>query len=228
MRGTLRSRLLVNAIVDPDEAAGRLPSGLRPHVTPLGTVVGCCLLDIVDLRPHRLPSRLAVSQRAAAHRISVEWEDDNGETTVGVWVPGRRTNSRLAIALGGRWFPGVHRPARVEVTARGDRLAWRVDDGTDFSIDVDAVIEDAAACDVVAGTCLAAAVGLSADHHGKLEGARMVPDVHAARQARIDRLASRFIDSFETAQPAPSYVMQDVDVTWSPEVAPPVAIGRAA
>jgi hypothetical protein len=43
MRGTIRSRLLVNALVDPDEAAQRLPDGLRPHVTSHGKVVGGCL-----------------------------------------------------------------------------------------------------------------------------------------------------------------------------------------
>jgi hypothetical protein len=43
VRGVIRRRLLVNAVVDPDEAAARLPVGLRPHVTDLGTVVGCCL-----------------------------------------------------------------------------------------------------------------------------------------------------------------------------------------
>lgn len=54
MRGTIRSRLLVNALVEPDEAARRLPTGLRPHIVGGGTVVGCCLLDIVDIRPSAL------------------------------------------------------------------------------------------------------------------------------------------------------------------------------
>ena len=49
--------LLINAVVDPDEAAARLPVGLRPHVTDVGTVVGCCLLDVVRLRPAGLPGR---------------------------------------------------------------------------------------------------------------------------------------------------------------------------
>src|SRR5437660_3142757 len=65
VRGVLRRRLLVNAVVDPDEAAGRLPAGLRPHETPLGTVVGCCLLDITDLRPRLLPAAAGIRQRAA-------------------------------------------------------------------------------------------------------------------------------------------------------------------
>lgn len=175
MRGTLRSRLLVNATVDPDEAAARLLPGLRPHITPLGTVVGCCLLDIVDLRPYRIPARLGVSQRAAAHRISVEWDHDEGETIVGVWVPGLRTDARLAVALGGRWFPGVHRPVDLELATTRDRVAWSVNDGAEFQIEVEATIVDGEACDIVAGTCLSAAVGVSADHRGRLEAARWSP-----------------------------------------------------
>jgi hypothetical protein len=222
----LRSRLLVNATVDPDEAAARLPHGLRPHVTPVGTVVGCCLLDIVELRPQRLPARLGTKQRAAAHRISVEWEDDTGDTVVGVWVPGRRTDARLAAALGGRWFPGVHRPAAVHLDSSAGRVAWRVDDADDFFVDVVGVAGAAVGGevrDVVAETCLTAAVGLSADHRGGLEAARMDPDVCRARAVSIEHLASRFIAGFSTAERAPSYLMENVAVTWSPAAAPRLA-----
>src|SRR5882724_3945498 len=131
--GTLRRRLLVNAVVDPDEAARRLPPGIRPHVTAAGTVVGCCLLDIEHLRPAWLPARAGIALRAAAHRISAEWEDDDGELVVGVYVAERRTDSRLAVALGGRWFPGVHRPAHVVLRETPQGLAWSVRGG-DFSI----------------------------------------------------------------------------------------------
>jgi len=68
IRGTIRSRLLVNALVDPDEAARRLPAGVRPHATGDATIVGCCLLDITDIRPSPLPAMVGGSFRAAAHR----------------------------------------------------------------------------------------------------------------------------------------------------------------
>lgn len=210
----------MNATVDPDEAAMRLPVGVRPHVTSVGTVVGCCLLDIAELRPAWMPARLGVKQRAVAHRISVEWEDCDGDTVVGVWVPGRRTDSRLAIALGGRWFPGVHRPAALEVDASDERVAWCVDDGSEFVIDVAARPSSGDVCDVVAGTCLTAAIGLSADHRGQIEAARMVPESPTARAVEVERLASRFIDGFGSAQPAPSYLMENVAVTWSPTDGP--------
>ena len=65
VHGQLRRRLLVNVLVDPDEAADRLPSGVRPHVAEGGTVVGCCLLDIRELRPSPLPRQVGVGIRAA-------------------------------------------------------------------------------------------------------------------------------------------------------------------
>lgn len=66
VRGVLRRRLLVNAVVDPDEAAARLPICLRPHETPLGTVVGCCLLDIAERDlGHRCHPRSCADSRFA-------------------------------------------------------------------------------------------------------------------------------------------------------------------
>jgi hypothetical protein len=218
VRGVLRRRLLVNAVVDPEEAALRLPAGLRPHVTALGTVVGCCLLDITELRPRPLPAAVGIRQRAAAHRISVEWGSEHGETIVGVWVPDRRTDARLAVALGGRWFPGVHKPADVSIDLRADGLSWRFDDAGDFLIDVDVSVPCAPVevCEVVAGTCLAATVGISADHRGGLEAARMQPDHRNARQVVVEKLESRFIEGFRSAVPAPTYLMENVSVTWTP------------
>jgi len=228
VRGTLRRRLLVNAVVDPDEAASRLPLGLRPHVTPLGTVVGCCLLDIEQLRPRPLPAPAGIRMRAAAHRISAEWEDERGDTVVGVFVPGRCTDSRLAVALGGRWFPGVHRPARVVIRETDTGLSWRVEGDGEFDIAV-AVTTTAshplgsAGCDPVGGTCLAATIGLSPDRTGALEGARMAPERRDAREAIVEELSSSFISAFTTAQPAPAYLMEDIAVTWTAGDGPSIA-----
>jgi hypothetical protein len=125
VHGAIRRRLLVNALVDPEEAAPRLPPGVRPHVTEQGTVVGCCLLELADVRPAGLPAAVGVDIRAAANRISAEWEDAEGRTFVGVYVPLRRTDSLLAAAAGGRVFPGVHRRVPVEVRADADTLGHR-------------------------------------------------------------------------------------------------------
>jgi hypothetical protein len=164
-RGTITSRLLVNATVDPDEAAARLPLGLRPHVTPDGTVVGCCLLDIADIRPAGFATATGRHLRAAAHRMSVEWETRAGDTITGVYVLVRHTDSRLAVLLGGRWFPGIHQRAVLEFSTNGrhETRSVRPVDG-DLAIDVTASIPRTVhdpALGEVASACLDADVALS-------------------------------------------------------------------
>lgn len=228
VRGVLRRRLLVNAVVDPDEAAARLPAGLRPHVTPSGTVIGCCLLEIVQLRPACAPARFGIGQLAVACRVSAEWIDTTGDTVVGVWVPARRTTSKLAVAAGGRWFPGVHTLADITVDTGGGQLSWRVDSDDAFRLDVtaSAVGPVGEAVDVVGCTCLHAAIGVSADRHGQLEAARMQPAHRTAQPVDVEHLDSAFIAGFATARPAPSYLMEHVPVDWTP--APPPTTVRVA
>jgi hypothetical protein len=225
IRGTIRRRLLVNALVDPDEAAGRLPVGLRPHVTGDGTVVGCCLLAIERIRPAGVPRVLGMGLRAAAHRISVEWDDESG-TAVGVYVPLRHTDSLPARLLGGRWFPGVHRRASIEIAEDDSRLRWIVEPRRDadlYEIRVEARVsptEAAQPCEPIGGTCLAATVGLSPDFTGSLEAARMEPAHRAAQPVEVIDLDSEYLAGFTTARPATSYLMRDVDVIWTPAHAP--------
>jgi len=231
VRGVIRRRLLVNALVDPDEARSHLPDGIRPHATEAGTVVGCCLLDLGGLRPMPLPASAGVTMRAAAHRISVEW-DESGEVVVGVYVPMRHTSSRLAVALGGRVFPGAHRRARVSVVRTSDLVRWDVSgvdnsDRFDIHVEVETSRVDygpVAPDDVVGATCIGASVGLSPDRHGVLEAARMEPESLDARRVELDELRSEFIEGFVTAEAAPTYLMEDVAVRWSPAVAPPVGV----
>lgn len=226
IQGTIRRRLLVNALVDPDEAADHLPAGLRPYVTDGGTVVGCCLVAIDEIRPAWLPAMFGTRLRAAAHRISVEWSDPSGATTVGVYVPVRHTTSCTATVLGGRWFPGVHRRADVTIEDAGHHLRWTVqpaEEPTFFGIRVSAFISSQAPsmpCEPIGDTCLSAAIGLSPDHHDVLEAAGMEPDHRQAQLVEIDDLDSGFLAGFTTAKPAPSYLMRDVGVTWTPERAP--------
>jgi hypothetical protein len=214
VHGSIQRRLLVNVLVDPDEAAAHLPAGLRPHETADGTVVGCCLLELADVRPAALPAPAGVRLRAAAHRISAEWEDGEGHTIVGVYVPERRTDSFLAAVVGGRAFPGVHRRVPVEVHSDATTLRWSVAD--DLRVEVRRT-RDAAdpTCGLVGGTCLTASVGLSPDRRGGLEAVQMAPAHHDARQVEVHQLASTFLDGFTSARPAPAYLMEDVPVAWS-------------
>jgi hypothetical protein len=220
--------LLVNAVVDPDEAARRLPQGFGPHVTADGTVVGCCLLEIEAIRPAGLPAFVGQRLRAAAHRISVEWDDGAGETVTGVFVPVRHTDSRLAVALGGRWFPGVHERAHIEVLASEFDLRWRVDPfeavglGIRVAASVSADASAGAMCDQVGATCLGASVGVSPDRRGRLEAARMELAHRDARAVTIESLESGFLDSFSTATLSTSYLICDADVTWTRAAAPAI------
>jgi len=224
--GTIRRRLLVNAVVDPDEVARRLPDGLRPHLTADGTVVGCCLLEIEQVRPADGPAVLGRRLRAAAHRISASWEDNTRETVIGVYVPMRHTDSRLAVTLGGRWFPGVHARARGDVSSSESRLCWAIEParGQGLGLRVAASIPldspTSVACDPVGGTCLEATVGVSPDHRGVLEAVRMRPDHRDACEVVVEELDSAFLSSFTTARAAPSYLMRDAAVTWTPAPRP--------
>jgi hypothetical protein len=164
-----------------------------------------------------MPATTGMSFLAAAHRISVEWDDEH-TTTVGVYVPLRLTPSRAAVALGGRMFPGVHGRASIRLTDNGQRVAWSVEAGDSYSVHVDARADDAppsAPGEPIGGTCLGAEVGLSPGHDGLVEMARMSPSHRQAQLVDVDRLESAFLASFTTAVPAPSYLVRDVDVTWS-------------
>jgi len=173
-----------------------------------------------------VPAFAGVTLRAVAHRISVEWDDGSEGVAIGVFVPMRQTDSPLAVALGGRWFPGAHERARVEVSASDGQLRWMADprgpDGYRVRVEASIPSQGALSTEVepVAATCVSADVGLSPDHRGVLEGARMEPDHRRLREVVIDDLESGFLSSFATAQVAPSYLMADVGVTWTRAMAP--------
>jgi uncharacterized protein YqjF (DUF2071 family) len=226
IQGTLRSRLLINKLVDPDEVTAHLPAGVRPHVTSGSTIVGCCLLDIAAVRPAPLPATFGLRLRAVAHRFSVEWEDECGLTEVGVYVPTRHTDSRSAVLAGGRWFPGAHRNARIELIDDGQRLDWHVaptDHTKQYGLTISAstnAVSSSMTAEPIGAICVGASIGVSPDHHGVLEAARMTPNHRLAQLVHVDDLQSEFLTQFTTAEPAPSYLMRDVDVVWTRERAP--------
>jgi hypothetical protein len=230
MRGTIRRRLLVNALVDPYDAARHLPVGLRPHVIDGGTVVGCCLLDIDAVRPASLPAGVGTRLRDAAHRVSVEWEDEVGATTVSVYVPVQHTVSPRRKSPGRPLVPRASTAERrssspTMVGASAGRSSPAIEP-LEYGISVSASITSTSSstlCEPIGGTCLSATVGLSPDHHGALEAARMEPDHRRALQVEIGDLDSGFLAGFTTAQRAPSYLMREADVTWTKVRAPRLA-----
>lgn len=217
--GRIRGRLLVNALIDPAEAATVLPLGLRPHVLDGATIAGCCLLELDHVRPSWVPRALGVSTRAAAHRISVEWGDADA-LTVGVYVPVRHTDSRLAVLAGGRLFPGVHRRAGIDLARNDGSIRWcvQVPGSAGFGLEVVATEGDSSTTgrDSVGRACIDATLGLSPGPDGRLECVEMAPAHRLARPVDVESLDSGFLASFASATPAASYLMTDVDVAWSP------------
>ena len=225
MKGRIAHRLLVSSLVDPDEAASRLPAPLRPHVIDGGTVVGCCLLELEAVRPDPLPAVIGRSLRAAAHRISVEWDSPDG-VVVGVYVAIRHTDSRLAAIVGGRLVPGLHHRVPFETRFDGQRRAHRVgraDSPHFMDIEVElgggGGVEDPMAARMAA-TCLAATVGLSPGRSGGLDAIEMQLGHYDAREVRLERLVSPFIASFATAGDPGARLLSDVDVVWAPAWSP--------
>lgn len=108
INGIIRRRILLNYRIAPDVVRAILPSQFRPKLAGGYSIAGICLIRLEQIRPKGLPKFIGISSENSAHRIAVEWEDDDGNPCEGVFVPRRDTNSRLNSAAGGRLFPGVH------------------------------------------------------------------------------------------------------------------------
>lgn len=220
--GRIESRLLVNALVDPAEVAPRLPRGLRPHVTAGGgSVVGCCLLGLSELRLVPMPAGRGQRMWAVAHRVSVEWTLPSGEVMVGVYVPERFTGSRLATLLSGRLVPGVHRHARLAVDRSPGRIRWwagaeGASAGLGMAVDIDTTGIATDEQPEVGRVSVGAQVALSPDRRGGIEAVHMQPNRTDARPVHALSLSSTFLDGFASAVPASTYLMERVDVTWTP------------
>ena len=122
IKGIIDRRLLVNFRVDPLILSRVLPS-LRPQMVNGFGIAGICLIRLKGLHPTWLPSLPGWSSENAAHRIAVEWDRD-GEVCRGVYIPRRDTDSRLAVGVGGRFFPGIHHHARFDVREDKSRMGY--------------------------------------------------------------------------------------------------------
>lgn len=124
LKGVIRRRLLVNFRVDPDVMARALPSRLRPKLHGGHAIAGVCLLRLEEVRPSLVPAAMGIASENAAHRVAVEWEDDEGKAREGVFITRRDTGSLVNHIAGGRLFPGEHHRATFDV----------VDDGSEVSL----------------------------------------------------------------------------------------------
>ena len=112
MHGIIERRMLVNFRVRPDAVRPLLPTYFRPKLVKGWAMAGICLIRLKDMFVRAVFRRCGLTSENAAHRIAVEW--NQGGTREGVFIPRRDTSSRFQAFAGGRFFPGVHHPARFE------------------------------------------------------------------------------------------------------------------
>jgi len=126
INGIIRRRILLNYRVAPDVITALLPFNFRPKLVDGYSVAGICLIRLEQIRPKGMPAFIGISSENSAHRIAVEWEDDNGVTCEGVFVPRRDTDSRLNALAGGRIFPGIHHLSKFTVSDQNGRISLQV------------------------------------------------------------------------------------------------------
>jgi hypothetical protein len=126
LTGLIRRRLLLNYRVAPAVVQAVLPATFRPKLIGGHAIAGICLIRLEAIRPKGMPGFVGISSENSAHRIAVQWEDDDGRTREGVFVPRRDTDSRLNALAGGRLFPGVHHHSKFTVDDREGRISIRI------------------------------------------------------------------------------------------------------
>ena len=132
LKGTIGRRILVNFCADPGVVQATLPPQFRPKLHKGRAIVGICLIRLENIRPASCSLPIGLSSENAAHRIAVLWDDRDGRTHEGVFIPRRDTGSTLNHITGGRLFPGQHHLATFHVceNGRGIDFSMRSHDGT--------------------------------------------------------------------------------------------------
>lgn len=227
MRATIQRRLLVNYRVAPEALAAVVPPPFRPVLVGGYGVAGICLIRLGNLRPAGLPQVLGLTSENAAHRVAVEWDTADGPVT-GVYIPRRDTSSRLAVALGGRAFPGRHHLARFDVEERDGsfRIELASRDGQ-ARVRVDARQAQAVMAGSVFGRVEEASaffrcapVGYAATPTaGVFDGVALTASRWAIEPLELRKVRSSFFEDPSrfpegTAVVDSAFLMTDLDSTW--------------
>jgi hypothetical protein len=122
IEGLIRRRILLNFRVAPEVIQRQLPDKFRPKLHAGSAIAGICLIRLEQIRPIGLPGFVGIASENAAHRIAVQWQDENGQSQEGVFIPRRDTDSMLNHFVGGRLFPGEHHYADFHVTNSSGRI----------------------------------------------------------------------------------------------------------
>jgi len=138
IKGLLDRRLLINFTVAPNVISKIIPQPFRPQIYNGKAIVGICLIRLKNIRPKGLPGFIGLSSENGAHRIAVEWTEDE-QTTKGVYIPRRDTSSIFNTIVGGRVFPGRHYHAEFNVKEHDGHynVAFKSSDGTIISVEAE-------------------------------------------------------------------------------------------
>lgn len=104
LRRIIKRRILANYRAGPDMIQKILPKDFRPQLQNDKAIVGICLICLEKIRPDFAPAIVGISSENAAHRIAVLWENKNGETQKGVYIPHRDTIPLLMRQPAGKSF----------------------------------------------------------------------------------------------------------------------------
>jgi len=134
--GVIETPILVNYTVDPDVVRAILPAPFKPKLFDGKAIAGICLIRLGQVRPKGLPAFIGAGSENGAHRIAVEW-GENDKIKEGVYIPRRDTSSGFNSLVGGRIFPGKHYRAKFDVKEGADNyhVAFKSSDGTLISVD---------------------------------------------------------------------------------------------
>jgi hypothetical protein len=114
IHGLIDRRILINFTADQNVVKQIIPAPFRPKIYKEKAIVGICLIRLKNIKPKGFPNFMGVSSENGAHRIAVEW-DENEQLQEGVFIPRRDTSLRLNTLVGGRLFPGRHYLAKFNV-----------------------------------------------------------------------------------------------------------------
>ena len=125
IHGIIERRVLLNYRIEPLALQSALPSGFRPKLFKGKGIGGVCMIRFGGLRPRMMPQWLGLGSENAAHRIAVEWDQEDGPKE-GVFIPRRDTASRINRALGGRVFPGIFEKSSFLVDESSDSVSVKI------------------------------------------------------------------------------------------------------
>jgi Uncharacterized conserved protein (COG2071) len=234
VQGVIRRRILVNFRADPEIVQQQLPAPFKPKLHKGMAVVGICLIRLEQIRPQLLSAPLGLSSENAAHRIAVTWDDENGNTKEGVYIPRRDTSSMVSHLAGGRLFPGELQKANFSVQDQAGQIQFAMQ-SEDHRVEVRLQAHETDNLPVTSGFdsieevsdfFKAGSIGYSATKAGKrLDGMELDTDFWLVKPLEVDQIYSSYFSDpqrfpAESVHLDCALIMRDIPHRWhgQPEI----------